>query len=175
MIIFSKTDYISYEHKFFFRIFRIVRIIYLFKIENLLQKKASETSLILSKLLISSLSLVFIALSLILEIENYYFRKIFGNYATKSEYISYNGKGTESLIRFHDGIYFGLVTLTTEGYGDVTPKIWIARYIIIFTVLAFLFIIKPIHTKFQAFLRPVLDKKNRPRESPPRRPAAIGV
>ena len=152
MIIFSKTDYISYEHKFFFRIFRIVRIIYLFKIENLLQKKASETSLILSKLLISSLSLVFIALSLILEIENYYFRKIFGNYATKSEYISYNGKGTESLIRFHDGIYFGLVTLTTEGYGDITPNIWISRYIIIFTVLAFLFIIKPIHTKLGVLL-----------------------
>ena len=152
MIIFSKTDYISYEHKFFFRIFRIVRIMYLFKMENLLQKKASETSLILSKLLISSLSLVFIALSLILEIENYYFRKLYGNYAVKSEYISYNGKGTESLIRFHDAIYFGLVTLTTEGYGDVTPKIWIARYIIIFTVLAFLFIIKPIHTKLGVLL-----------------------
>ena len=152
MIIFSKTDYISYEHKFFFRIFRMVRIMYLLKIENLLQKKSSETALILSKLLISSLSLVFISISLILEIENYYFRKLYGNEATDSEYISYNGKGSESLIRFHDGIYFGLVTLTTEGYGDITPKIWISRYIIIFTVLAFLFIIKPIHSKFGVLL-----------------------
>ena len=152
MIIFSKTDYISFEHKFFFRIFRMIRIIYLFKIENLLQKKASETALILSKLLITSLSLVFIALSLILEIENFYFRKINGNNSTKSEFIAYNGKGTESLMRFHDAIYFGLVTLTTEGYGDVTPKVWISRYIIIFTVLAFLFIIKPIHTKLGVLL-----------------------
>ena len=51
-------------------------------------------------------------------------------------------------MTFHDAIYFGLVTLTTEGYGDITPRIWISRYIIIFTVLAFIFIIKPIHTKF---------------------------
>ena len=55
-------------------------------------------------------------------------------------------------MRFHDAIYFGLVTLTTEGYGDVTPKVWISRYIIIFTVLAFLFIIKPIHTKLGVLL-----------------------
>ena len=155
MIIFAKTDYISYEIKFFFRIFRMIRIIYLFKIENLLQKKANETSLILSKLLISFLSLFFISMSLILEIENYYFRKEFiinGNEEHESSHVGFHGKGYKSLMQFHDSIYFGLVTLTTEGYGDITPKIWISRYILILTVLAFLFIIKPIHTKFSVLL-----------------------
>ena len=152
MIILSKTNIISYSIKFFFRIFRMIRIIYLTKIENLLQKNSSETVLIGYKLIISFFSLVFICFSLILEIENYNFRKEYGNDATESTFIAYNGKGYESLMCFHDAIYFGLVTLTTEGYGDITPKIWLARYIIIFTVLAFIFIIKPIHSKLSVLL-----------------------
>ena len=152
MIILSKTDYISYEIKFFFRIFRMIRIIYLFKLENLLQTNSNETTLVLSRLLISFISLVFISVSLILEIENYYFRLEYGIDSTESSFIAYNGKGFENLMSFHDAIYFGLVTLTTEGYGDITPKMWLSRYIIIFTVLAFIFIIKPIHTKFSVLL-----------------------
>ena len=148
MIIFSKTDIISYEIKFFFRVFRIIRVLYLSKIEIVLQKNSNETVLITTKLIISFISLVFISISLILEIENYYFRKENGNDSTESTFIAYNGKGYETLMTFHDAIYFGLVTLTTEGYGDITPRIWISRYIIIFTVLAFIFIIKPIHSKF---------------------------
>lgn len=152
MIIISKTDSISFAIKFFFRIFRLIRIMYLFKVENLLQKKSNETVLVLTRLLISFISLVFISVSLILEIENYYFRLENGENSTESSYIAFNGKGSESLMTFHDAVYFGLVTLTTEGYGDITPKIWLSRYIIIFTVLAFIFIIKPIHTKFGVLL-----------------------
>ena len=152
MIILSKTKYISYSIKFFFRIFRMIRILYLSKIENLLQKNSNETVLIGSKLVLAFLSLVFISFSLILEIENYYFRKEHGNNSTESTFIAYNGKGFETLMSFHDAIYFGLVTLTTEGYGDITPKIWISRYVIIFTVLAFIFIIKPIHSKLSVLL-----------------------
>jgi hypothetical protein len=120
--------------------------------ENLLQNNSSETVLIGSKLIIAFLSLVFISFSLILEIENYYFRSMYGDNATTSTFIAYNGKGFETLMSFHDAIYFGLVTLTTEGYGDITPKIWISRYIIIFTVMAFIFIIKPIHSKLGVLL-----------------------
>ncbi len=152
MIILSKTRYISYSLKFFFRIFRMIRILYLSKMENLLQNNSSETVLIGSKLIIAFLSLVFICFSLILEIENYYFRSMYGDNATTSTFIAYNGKGFETLMSFHDAIYFGLVTLTTEGYGDITPKIWISRYIIIFTVMAFIFIIKPIHSKLGVLL-----------------------
>ena len=148
MIILSKTDIISYEIKFFFRIFRIIRVLYLIKLEIVLQKNSNETVLITTKLIISFISLVFISVSLILEIENYYFRREYGKHSKQSTFIAYNGKGYETLMTFHDAIYFGLVTLTTEGYGDITPRIWISRYIIIFTVLAFIFIIKPIHTKF---------------------------
>ena len=152
MIILSKTRYISYSLKFFFRIFRMIRILYLSKMENLLQNNSSETVLIGSKLIIAFLSLVFISFSLILEIENYYFRSMYGDNATTSTFIAYNGKGFETLMSFHDAIYFGLVTLTTEGYGDINPKIWISRYIIIFTVMAFIFIIKPIHSKLGVLL-----------------------
>jgi len=153
MIILSKTNYFSYNVKYFFRVFRITRIIYLFKIENLLQKNSNETIRVLFGLALTTFSLVFISISLILEIENYNFRKEYGIYATDSSSVSLRTKGVESLMRFHDAIYFELVTLTTEGYGDIVPKIWISRYITIFTVIALIFIVKPLHTKLTVLFK----------------------
>ena len=149
MIILSNTKVISYRAKYFFRLFRMVRIIYLFKIELLLQKKSNEAMRHLFKLTIVFISLVFLSSSFILEIENYYFRLEFGDYAIDSRDGELNGKGTSSLMRFHDLVYFELVTLTTIGYGDITPKIWMSRYIIIITVIALLVIVLPLYSKLK--------------------------
>ena len=149
MIVLSKTNVISYNAKYFFRLFRMVRIIYLFKIEYLLQKKSNETVRHLFKLSIVFISLVFLSASSILEIENYYFRLEYGDYTIDSSEVELNGKGTTTLMRFHDVVYFELVTLTTIGYGDITPKHWISRYIIIITVIALLVIVLPLYSKLK--------------------------
>ena len=57
----------------------MVRIIYLFKVEYLLQKVSNETTIVFIKLLKAVVSLVFISVSLILEIENFNFRTVYGN------------------------------------------------------------------------------------------------
>jgi potassium large conductance calcium-activated channel subfamily M alpha protein 1 len=149
MIVLSNTKFISYKAKYFFRLFRMIRIIYLFKLENLLQKKTNETVRYLFKLVIAFISLVFLSASSILEIENYYFRLEYGDYSVDSSLVELNGKGTSSLMRFHDVVYFELVTLTTIGYGDITPKYWISRYIIILTVVALLVIVLPLYSKLK--------------------------
>jgi len=147
MIILSNTNIISYNIKYFFRLFRMIRIIYLFKIEFLLQKRSNETMRYLFKLIIVFISLVFLSAASILEIENYIFRLEFGDYAVDSSIKEL--KGTTSLMRFHDVVYFELVTLTTIGYGDITPKFWISRYIIIITVITLLVIVLPLYSKLK--------------------------
>ena len=149
MIIFSKTKVISNDAKYFFRLFRMVRIIYLFKIEYLLQKKSNETMRHLFKLAIVFVSLVFLSASFILEIENYFFRVHYGDTITDSSQVELNRRGSTSLMRFHDVVYFELVTLTTIGYGDITPRHWISRYIIIITVIALLVIVLPLYSKLK--------------------------
>ena len=149
MIILSNTKAISYRAKYFCRLFRMVRIIYLFKLEFILQKRTNETLRYIFKLVIVFISLVFLSASFILEIENYYFRLDYGDYAIDSSEVELNGKGTTSLIRFHDVVYFELVTLTTIGYGDITPKFWISRYIIILTVICLLVIVLPLYSKLK--------------------------
>ena len=152
MISFAKTDYISYRYKFFFRIFRMVRIIYLFKVEYLLQKVSNETTIVFIKLLKAVVSLVFISVSLILEIENFNFRTVYGNESINSPMVAYNGKSLESILRFHDVVYFAYISLTTVGFGDITTKNWIARYVLIFTVLSFNIYVKPLSNKLSALL-----------------------
>ena len=147
MIILSNTKVLSYNAKYFFRLFRMIRIIYIFKLENFLQRKTNETIRYLFKLVIVFITLVFLSASSILEIENYIFRLEYGDYAVDSSLVELNGKGTSSLMRFHDVVYFELVTLTTIGYGDITPKYWISRYIIIFTVIGLLVIVLPLYSK----------------------------
>ena len=149
MLIFSKTKIISYNAKYFFRLFRDVRIIYLSKLEALLQKRFNETVRYIFKLLIAFASLLFLSTGFILEIENFNFRLEYGDYAVDSSQVELSGKGTSSLMRFHDVIYFELVTLTTIGYGDITPKVWISRYIIIITVLCLLVVVLPLYTKLK--------------------------
>jgi hypothetical protein len=74
MIIFSQTKFITDNVKYFFRLFRMVRILYLFKLEDLLQKRFNETVRNIFKLLIALTSLVFLSSAFIIEIENYNFR-----------------------------------------------------------------------------------------------------
>ena len=146
-IILAKTKYLSYNTKFFFRLFRIVRMIYLMKLESILQKKFNETVRYSYKLLIYFLSIFCISTSCILEIENYRFRRDYGEFATQSG--TQSTKANDELFRFHDMTYFELVTFTTIGYGDVTPKETSARFIVIITIILILIVVLPIYSKLK--------------------------
>jgi len=152
MVIFSQTKFITDNAKYFFRLFRMVRILYLFKLEDLLQKRFNETVRNIFKLLIALTSLVFLSTAFIIEIENYNFRLEYGELEIDSSNVELNGKDFSSIMRFHDVIYFELVTLTTVGYGDITPKVWISRFIIIITVLCLLVVILPLYSKLKILL-----------------------
>ena len=152
MIIFSQTKFITDNVKYFFRLFRMVRILYLFKLEDLLQKRFNETVRNIFKLLIALTSLVFLSSAFIIEIENYNFRLEYGELEIDSSKVELIGKDFSSIMRFHDVIYFELVTLTTVGYGDITPKVWISRFIIIITVLCLLVVILPLYSKLKILL-----------------------
>ena len=152
MVIFSQTNFISDNVKYFFRLFRMVRILYLFKLEDSLQKRFNETVRNFFKLLIAFTSLVFLSTAFIIEIENYNFRLEYGELSIDSSNVELNGKDYSSIMRFHDVIYFELVTLTTVGYGDITPKVWISRFIIIITVLCLFIVILPLYGKLKILL-----------------------
>ncbi len=147
LIILAKTKYLSYNTKFFFRLFRIVRMIYLMKLEQILQKRFNETVRYSYKLLIYFLSIFCISTSCVLEIENYRFRKTFGDMATQSG--TQSTKANDELYRFHDMAYFELVSFTTIGYGDLTPKETSSRFIVIITIILILIIVLPIYSKLK--------------------------
>ena len=148
-IILAKAKFITYNTKFFFRMFRIIRIIYLFKLEYILQKRFNETVRYSYKLSIYLLAMICLSTSCIMEIENNHFRKKYGPLAIKPRTSQQNKKALDVLFRFHDMIYYELVTLTTIGFGDITPKVWTARFIVIITIIALLVVILPIYSKLK--------------------------
>ncbi|KAG5188531.1 hypothetical protein JKP88DRAFT_304420 [Tribonema minus] len=45
------------------------------------------------------------------------------------------------IVEWHDAFYFTIVTLSTVGYGDITPKTWLARMVMVFIIMASFIII----------------------------------
>ena len=88
----------------------MVRILYLYKIENILQRKTNEAWRYTFKLGINTIAIIFLSTSFILEVENQSYR----------ETISYNQisssgapKSISQEFQFHDMLYYMLVTLGT--------------------------------------------------------------
>ena len=92
--------------------FRIIRIIYLFKLEYILQKRFNETVRYSYKLSIYLLAMISLSTSAIMEIENNHFRKQYGPLAIKPRSSQQNKKALDTLFRFHDMIYFELSGLS---------------------------------------------------------------
>ena len=125
-LILSKQEFVRNNNiDYFLRGVRMVRILYLFKMENILQKRTNEQIRYLYKLAITLISIIFISSALILELENSYIRNKLGT----REYLP-----IFSIYKFHDILYFEAVTLTTIGFGDITPRSEFGRLAVIFTV-----------------------------------------
>lgn len=63
----------------------------------------------------------------------------------KTNSITYNYK--KFISEFFDMSYFTIVTLATVGYGDITPKSRIARFIVMTQILLGIFILSILFTK----------------------------
>ena len=141
-IILSKQDFIkNLTAGYFLRGARIVRIYYLFKMENILQRKLNEQIRYLYKLAVALISIIFISSAIILELENNYARRKMGT----REYSRYLPKFT--LYKFHDILYFEAVTLTTIGFGDITPKSDLGRLTVIITVGIVIAVLPALYSK----------------------------
>jgi voltage-gated potassium channel len=84
-----------------FRWFRILRIIRFWKFETKLFGIKAQDSIVFARIFLTLFSLIFVYAGLIYQIEH-----------------QVNSAGLEN---FFDAFYFVVVTMTTVGYGDVTP------------------------------------------------------
>ncbi len=84
-----------------FRWFRILRIIRFWKIEKLLPGIQAKDSIVLIRIFLTLFTIIFVFAGLIYQVE----------YQINSDHLK----------NFFDAFYFVVVTMTTVGYGDVTP------------------------------------------------------
>ena len=84
-----------------FRWFRILRIVRFWKVEKRLLGIQAEDSIVLIRIFLTLFTIIFVYAGLIYQVEH-----------------QING---DRLQNFFDAFYFVVVTMTTVGYGDVTP------------------------------------------------------
>lgn len=84
-----------------FRWFRLLRIFRFFKFETFIFNIKTEDGIPLLRILLTLFSIVFIYSGLIYQVEHQVNPEIFRN--------------------FFDALYFSIVTMTTVGFGDITP------------------------------------------------------
>ncbi|ACK66457.1 Ion transport 2 domain protein [Rippkaea orientalis PCC 8801] len=98
------------------RWFRILRLIRLIELATFLLKIKTEDGVILTRIFLSLLSLVFIYSGAIYQIEHQTNPQIFEN--------------------FFDALYFSIVTMTTVGFGDVTPLSETGKFITLMMIIS---------------------------------------
>ena len=138
-LILSKQDFAkSSSAGFYLHSVRMVRICYLFKMENILQRRTNEQIRYLYKLAVTLIAIIFISSAIILELENQYIR---GKVGTREHLYDY------TLYKFHDILYFEAITLTTIGFGDITPKSELGRFAVIITVGIVIAVLPALYSK----------------------------
>ena len=134
-LILSKQEFAySTDAGYFLRGFRMIRILYLFQMEYVLQRRTNEQIRYLYVLAVTLIAIIFISVTVILELENNYERN--------------NSRDSNiSLYKFHDILYFIAVTLTTIGFGDITPQSDTGRFAVIITVGIVIAVLPALYSK----------------------------
>ena len=123
-LILSMQSFAKYEeYGYFFRVFRIFRMGYLGTLENIVQRKTDERIRHLYRLIVNLMAVIFIIMALFLEFENNNIRANFEPRELRAIVIS-------DILSFHDVIYFMLVSMTTIGFGDITPQSILGKLLI---------------------------------------------
>jgi len=99
----------------FFRSLRILRLVRIFNNRLWFGQMTSTDSLILIRILFTLIAIVFIYSGLIFQVEH--------------------PRNPESFGTFLDAFYFAVVTMTTVGYGDVTPVSEVGRGLTVMMIL----------------------------------------
>ena len=121
---FAKTSMAGY----FLRMSRMFRLFYIMKLEYIVQRKTNEQIRHLFNASSTLMSIIFVFAAVIIEFENLHFRKN-SDPRQLRKIPSY-----QDYLSFHDVIYFMFVTLTTIGFGDITPQSLLGRISIVFCV-----------------------------------------
>ncbi|MDX2212126.1 MAG: ion transporter [Oculatellaceae cyanobacterium bins.114] len=98
-----------------FRWFRILRLIRFIEGRTIFGYVSSEDSVIVSRILFTIFAIVFVFSGLIYQVEH--------------------PSNPEGFKTFLDAIYFSVATMTTVGFGDVTPKSEMGRFLTILMIL----------------------------------------
>jgi voltage-gated potassium channel Kch len=123
----------------------MIRFCYLFRIESILQKRTNEQFRYAYKLIISLITIIFLSTAIILEVENRYTRSQLDS--RKSDPNVERSSSKWEIYQFHDVIYFEFVTLTTIGFGDLTPKSDLGRLGTIGTIVIIIAVIPALYSK----------------------------
>ena len=144
-IIISRQNILTPNDTYFMRMFRMVRFCYLFRIESILQKRTNEQFRYAYKLIISLITIIFLSTAIILEVENRYTRSQLDS--RKSDPNVARSSSKWEIYQFHDVVYFEFVTLTTIGFGDLTPKSDLGRLGTICTIVIIIAVIPALYSK----------------------------
>ena len=98
-----------------FRLLRVLRLQRMFKAKGTMFGNLSDTQLVVIRIILSAFTVIFVSAGLLWSVESRY-TPDYGNIWT--------------------AMYFSVVTLSTVGYGDITPKSGLGRIITIGTILA---------------------------------------
>ncbi|PSB08884.1 Ion transporter, partial [filamentous cyanobacterium Phorm 46] len=98
-----------------FRWFRILRLIRFLELKNSIFLISSEDGVIFSRILFTLLAIIFVYSGLIYQVEH--------------------PANPEGFGTFLDAVYFSVVTMTTVGFGDVTPISETGRFLTILMIL----------------------------------------
>lgn len=124
-----------------FRWFRVLRMIRFIEFETSLFKININNEIVLTRILLILLSVTFVYSGLIYQIEHHNNPQVFRN--------------------FFDALYFSVVTMTTVGFGDVTPLSELGRVVTLMMIVTGIILIPWQITELtRQLIKTVENKKN---------------